>query len=746
MLRVDDPSERRMPQPPPSRLNEAARLFQIGRLDAAAEHCAAALREAPENFDAAFLLGAIRGSQGRMAEAAECFRLATARDPRSFAAHRNLGVALAGLGEDDGAAASFERALALNPKDAATHNDLGVALVRLQRHEAALAHFERALALNPGFAGALGNRGATLLAMDRAVEAATTFARALALNPQDADAHHNLGTALNKLKRHEEAVASFERAITIRPDHAAANNGLGVALVALRREKAAAASFERALALQPGYMEARLNLANVLRSLKRYEPALANAMAVLARLPDDAAALTLAAALKRHLCDWQGLGEIDATLMAHVAAGRGAVLPFMFLTVTDDPAAQMACAQRYWANKRVASPAPMRRDHLGDGRLRLGYLSADFHDHATARLAAALFEAHDRARFEVIAFSCGPDDGSAMRRRLEAAFDQFFDVRAESDEAIAARIRDAGIDVLVDLKGHTEQGRLEVLARHPALVQVHYLGYPGTLGGDAVDYLIADRVVVPPEAEPFFTERLVFLDGCYQVNDRHRAIAATTPSRLQCGLPERGFVFCCFNNNYKITPDVFAVWMRLLDAVEGSVLWLLADRGSEDNLRGEAASGGIDARRLVFAPRLPLEAHLARHRVADLFLDTAPVNAHTTASDALWAGLPLITCAGRSFVSRVAASLLSAVGLSELVTTNLRDYEELALTLAQTPKRLAAIRRKLEAARATAPLFDTARTCRQLEAAYLTMIEIHRHGEPPRSFAVPPEPSVSATG
>jgi protein O-GlcNAc transferase len=361
-------------------------------------------------------------------------------------------------------------------------------------------------------------------------------------------------------------------------------------------------------------------------------------------------------------------------------------------------------------------------------------------------LAAALFEAHDRTRFEVIAFSCGPHDRSAMRRRLDAAFDRFFDVRGESDEAIAARIRDTGIDILVDLKGHTEQGRLEVLARRPAPVQVHYLGYPGTLGGEAVDYFIADRVVVPAGADQFFTEKLVFLDGCYQVNDRRRAIAAETPSRLQCGLPERGFVFCCFNNNYKITPDMFAAWMRLLNAVEGSVLWLLADRGSEDNLRREAASRGIDPRRLVLASRLPLDAHLARHRVADLFLDTAPVNAHTTASDALWAGLPLITCAGRSFVSRVAASLLSAVGLPELVTTDLREYEELALALARTPERLAELRGKLEAGRATASLFDTARTCRQLEAAYLRMAEICRRGEPPRSFAVPAEPSVSATG
>jgi protein O-GlcNAc transferase len=723
-----------------SRLSDAARLFQAGRLDAAAELCAAVRREQPRSFDAAFLLGAIRGSQGRMAEAAACFRAAVALDPRSFPAQRNLGVAISASGQHDAAAASFARALELNPKDAATHNDLGVALARLRRHEGALAHFDRALALKPGFADALGNRGATLLAMDRAAEAAATFEEALALNPGDADAHHNLGTALSKLRRHADAIASFERAITLRPDHAAANNGLGVALAALGREEAAAASFERALALEPGYLEARLNLANALRSLKRYEAALAHAMAVLERMPDDPAALTLAAALKRHLCRWEGLAEIDARLVAQVAAGKGAVLPFVFLTVADDPAAQMRCARQYWMSKKKGQGegAAPRGPASPSTRVRLGYLSADFHDHATARLAASLFEAHDRTRFEVVAFSTGPDDGSAMRRRLEAGFDRFFDLRMESDEAIAERIRDAGIDILIDLKGHTEEGRLEVLARRPAPLQVHYLGYPGTLGGDPVDYFIADRIVVPPGAERFFTERLVFLNGCYQVNDRHRAIAAQTSSRAEASLPENGFVFCCFNNNYKITPAVFDVWMRLLAAVEGSVLWLLADRGSEDNLRREASSRGVDPRRLVFAPRLPLAAHLARHRLANLFLDTVPVNAHTTASDALWAGLPLITCVGQSMVARVAASLLSAVGLAELVSADLAQYETLALALARDPARLSELRRRLEAARLTAPLFDTARTCRQLETAYLTMEETRRRGDPPRSFTVPP--------
>jgi predicted O-linked N-acetylglucosamine transferase (SPINDLY family) len=353
---------------------------------------------------------------------------------------------------------------------------------------------------------------------------------------------------------------------------------------------------------------------------------------------------------------------------------------------------------------------------------------------------AELFERHDRSRFEIIGVSFGEDDKSKMRKRLVAAFDEFYDVSEKSDEEVATLLHDLQVDIAIDLKGHTQESRPGILAYRPAPIQTSYLGFPGTMGTEFIDYIIADKTVAPFEHQPFYTEKIVHLPDCYQVNDSKRRIAERTPMRQEAGLPETGFVFCCFNNNWKITPDVFGVWMRLLHAVEGSVLWLLGDNESaERNLRKEAQARGIDPARLVFAGRLPLEDHLARHRLADLFLDTLPVNAHTTASDALWAGLPVLTCEGTAFAGRVAASLLNAIGLPELVTHRIEDYEALALRLAKDPCLLEGYRNRLATNRLTHPLFDTDRFRRHLEAAYLQLWEIWQRGEQPRSFAVEAE-------
>ncbi len=726
-----------MASPSSHALNQVVRLFERGRLEEAAAACAAIVAAQPRNFDAMYFLGVIRGNQQRLAEAAHCFETAAALQPRSFAVHRNLGIAWGGLGRREAAIASFERALSLNPGDAATHGDLGAMLAESGQLDRALASFERAVALAPESPDALNNIGAALSALGRHEEAIAHFRRLVALRPRDPDAHSNLGAALNGTRRHDDAVLSCRRALALDTDHLPALNGLGAALAGSGQHEAALACFERALAVQPEDADAAVNAANALKSLKRYDAALARSGAVMARRPDDLAALTLCASLRRFVCAWPGLESIDARVIAAVRDAGAGVLPFVFITISDDPALQAVNARRYWRQRRVAAPALGERPPVAREKIRLGYLSADFHEHATARLAAELFELHDRARFEVVAFSSGPDDGSPMRRRLERAFDAFHDIRGAGDAAAAARIRDDKIDILVDLKGHTEDNRLEILARRPAPLQAHYLGYPGTLGVEFVDYLIADRFVAPPQTAQFFAEKLVYLPHSYQINDRRRPMGET-PTRGECGLPEIGFVFCCFNNSYKITPTVFDVWMRLLKALPESVLWLLADNGvAEENLRREAAGRGIGPERLVFAPRLPLAHHLARHRLADLFLDTVPVNAHTTASDALWAGLPLLTCAGRSFVARVAGSLLRAVGLPELVTDDLPSYEACALSLARDPDRLAAIRTKLAAGRASAALFDADRTRRHLEAAYAAMWDIRCRGESPRPIDIP---------
>ncbi len=419
--------------------------------------------------------------------------------------------------------------------------------------------------------------------------------------------------------------------------------------------------------------------------------------------------------------------------------------PFVLLALSTPTTArqQLRCSRRWvgrllksdgGAGRCLARPRPS----VPKSRITVGYLSGNFHSHAVAWLTAELFEKHDRGRFAIFGYSYGPDDRSPMRRRLAGAFDRFVDVKESSFAQAAQRIAADEVDILVDLMGYTKDTRPQILASRPAPIQVNYLGYPGTMGAEFMDYILVDDFVVPPDQQPFFTERLVHLPGCFQANDSQREISSRTPSRAQCGLPEDGFVFCCFNNSYKITPAVFDVWMRLLKAVPASVLWLSeGNRFVSANLRREAKARGVAAERLVFARPEPLMSdHLARHRVADLFLDTFPYNAHTTASDALWASLPVLTLSGRTFASRVAGSLLRTLGLPELITTSLEDYEQAALRLARDRKQLGDLRSRLKANRKTSGLFDGGRFARDLEKAYAAMWDDYASGREPQAFQV----------
>jgi predicted O-linked N-acetylglucosamine transferase (SPINDLY family) len=477
----------------------------------------------------------------------------------------------------------------------------------------------------------------------------------------------------------------------------------------------------------------------VLHALRRYEDAIASFRHVLALAPGTPYALSSLVWAELFACDWGELAPHIAALRELVRANQVPAAPFTLLAVSDSPAEQRQCAELH-VRETPGGPreALWRGAPRRHARIRLAYLSADFHEHATAYLTARLFELHDRDRFELIAISYGPDDRSAMRARLERAFDKFVDVRAMSDAQSARLMCEMEVDIAVDLKGHTADSRMAILAHRPAPLQLTYLGYPGSVGATYIDYVLADRVVVRPADEHFYTEKVVYLPDSYQVNDATAAIAERTPSRAETGLPQDAFVFCCFNNTYKLNPEIFAVWMRLLARQPRSVLWLLEHgAAAQRNLQRSAEAHGIEAARLVFAPRLARAEHLARHRLADLFLDTLPYNAHTTTSDALWAGLPVVTCLGTTFAGRVGASLLGAVGLEQLVTDGIAEYEALALRLARDEDALGSIREQLARNRLTHPLFDSARSCRHIEAAYQRMWEIHERGDPPRSFTVP---------
>jgi protein O-GlcNAc transferase len=568
-------------------------------------------------------------------------------------------------------------------------------------------------------------------------DAVRQFDVALKLNAKNAAVHNSRGVALGKLKRVTEALESFDRAIALQPNNAEAHSNRANALRELDRSEEALASGNRAIALKPEHAEALNNRANVLLRLKRYQEAIADLERVLRINPDFPYAKGVLLHTRMQLCDWRAFDAQIAAVIADVRAGKPASTPFALLAESGAARDQLMCAET-WVREKCPPPAAIRQGGAyRHDRIRIAYVSADFAEHPTSYLLAGLIEQHDRARFTIIGVSLGTATASAMRSRIAAAFDQFLDAGRKDDREVAGLLRHLEVDIAVDLMGFTHESRPGVFALRPAPVQVNYLGFPATMGADYMDYIIADRFVVPVEYQNHYREKLVYLPDCFQANDSKRTMGERPSTRPDAGLPESGSVFCAFSNSYKITPAIFDVWMRLLRQVDGSVLWLLGGNGAvEENLRREAAARGVAPDRLIFAARLGYADYLRRYQLADLFLDTAPFNAGATASDALWAGLPLVTCAGEVFAGRMAASLLRAVGLPQLVTDSLADYERLALELAQNRTAIEALKAGLAQGRATCALFDTARFTRRLESAYHTMWQRHQAGEPPASFAV----------
>jgi predicted O-linked N-acetylglucosamine transferase (SPINDLY family) len=555
----------------------------------------------------------------------------------------------------------------------------------------------------------------------RLAEADGLYARALALKPDLAEAHNNRGAIRQQAGDWEGALFCYDSALSHRPDYVEALANRGNVLIQLRQWPEALASFDRALALSPVRASALNGRAGTLGKLKRFPEAFAAYRSLRAADPANPYALGGMLVAAMQMCDWDAVEKLRPAMEEAVARGTAIVPPFLFLGFSGDPALQLACARNTIAEMNLPSLAPLwRGEDYGHDRPRIGYLSADYCQHPVALLLAELVEKHDRSRFEVLGLSTGPDDGSAIRHRLAKAFDQFHDLRGRGAHEIAALIRQLEIDIRVDLTGHTEGDHFAILNCRAAPVQVNWLGYPGTDGTPFVDYILADTVVAPPEHADFFSESIVRLPDSYFPTAYDPLPAA--PSRHQAGLPDQGFVFASFNNGWKITRPIFAAWLRLLQAVPGSVLWLLdANDAFRDNLRRAAAAASVAPERLIFAPRTDADSHLARQQLADLMLDTSPYNGHMTSSDALWTGVPLVTMLGTAFAGRVAASLLESVGMDELVTHSLDEYEALARALATDPVRLRAAREKLAQARTSMPLFDTDRMRQNVEDALLSI-------------------------
>jgi len=739
-------------------LNQAIAFHQAGRLADAERLYLQLMAADPREATAPHMLGVVRAQQGRHGEALELMRTALALKPKApeilsnFAnvlraegrleealsnydqalqakpdyvgAWNKRALVLRELGRLDEALESAGKALALQAHNVEALNTCGIVLADLGRHDEALAQYDQALVRAPGFPDTLNNRALTLKALKRPEEALASVEQALTSHGQFAEGWNNRGIVLAELKRMGEALDSYDRALALRPDFAEAYNNRAAALFAIKRFSESLGDCDRALAIDPSFADALYNAGNALSELNRPQEALSKYEQALVIDPQHPNALSGLANTAMTVGDWERTARLAEELKADVLAGKSRIQPFVLMGYLDDNEIQLRCSQNYARQSGPGALAPIwQGERYGHAKIRLAYLSADFHEHVTSTLLVEMFEQHDRARFETIAVSFGPDDNSPMRARLMRAFDRFYDARQQSDREVAELLRSWEIDIAVDLGGYTSGARPWVLAHRPAPVQAKYMGFPGTSGSDFIDFIIADELVAPRDQHSFFSEKIAALPDTLWVTDTKRAIAET-PSRREAGLPEQGFVFCCFNHNWKITPPIFDVWMRLLKQVDGSVLWLLEGNSSiRENLCRQAAVRGIAETRLIFAGRTTPDRHLARQKLADLFLDTLPYNAHTTASDALWVGLPVVTLPGKSFPARVAASILKAANLSELIARDLDDYEKLALQLARDPTALAAIRAGLKAGRENAPLFDTVRFTRNLEAAYAAMLE-----------------------
>ncbi len=713
-------------------LGRGSALFGLKRYDEAVAAYDNALGFKPDLTEAWLGRGNVLVDLRRHHEAVAAYDKAISLRPDLAGAWLGRGNAEAGLKRYDEAVSAYDTALSLKPDLTEVWLGRGNVFVELERHDEAVAAYDEALSLNAGLAEAWLGRGNACTGIKQYDDAFMAYDKALSLDAGLAEAWFGRGNALAELKRYDEAFAAYDKAILLKPDLAGVWACRGNIFLDQKRGVEALDAYDRALLLDPGLARAWLGRGNVFADLKHYDEAFSACDKAVALKPDLLGLQGMRIYCKMQLCDWRNLEAESDRIVQAVRNGKGTTGPFEFLGIGSSVEDQLDCA-RLWVRK-VCPPVGTslwRGEIYRNSRIRIGYVSADFRPHPVADLVAGVFECHDRSQFEVFGISIGPNDKSEIRLRLERSFDTFIDAEALRFDDIAKRIRAEQIDILIDLNGLTQHARTELFACRPAPIQVNYLGYPGTMGASYMDYIIADPILIPASHRSSYLEKVVYLPHSYLPHDDNgRRISERSFERGEFGLPQNGFVFCCFNNAYKLNPDLFRSWMKLLRAVEGSVLWLSENNATATtNLRREAAAAGVDPDRLVFAGRVPSpEDHLARHRLADLFLDTLPYNAHTTASNALLAGLPVLTQIGETFAGRVAASLLTAIGLPELIVQTEERFESMAIELATRPEQMAAIKRRLAENRVTKPLFDTNLYTRHIESAFATMYQRYQGG------------------
>jgi protein O-GlcNAc transferase len=728
------------PNQPLAHSNLGNALLTVGQPLRALDSLDQALRLKSDLSIAHYNRGNALKALGRAEQALVSYDAALRVDGSHAKTLNNRGVVLQELGRLQEARSSFEQALHLDPRFAAPGKNLAAVLLKVGRPLEALTVSERVLEREPGDPQAICARGNALLALERLDAAIECYTRALQIDPDCVAALLNRGAVLQRLKRLEPALEDCELALRLRPESVLALCNAGDLLLGLDRAEPALANYERALALAPEDCDALHGRGAALLKLGRFEAA-AQAFEGLLRIqPDNPSALGNLFHLRLEQCDWHDYGDLSARAFESLRRTKRFVNPLSLL-LHDDSEINLSCARAFVEEKfspqQSLGPFPPPASLRDRKKIRLAYVSADFADHPVAHLLAGVLERHDREHFEVIGVSLRSRGSGPLEQRVHGALDKYLDASAMSDRGMAESMREWSVDIAVDLMGFTDGSRQGIFAHRAAPVQVNYLGYAGTTGAPYMDYLLGDAVVIPPGDDRWYSEKVVRLPDCYLPTDDRRTVD-DAPTRIQAGLPQRGFVFCAFTKAHKISPRVFEIWMRLLRQTEGSVLWL-GDMGgaARANLLREAERFGVERGRLVLAPRVAgRREHLGRQALADLYLDTLPYNAHSTACDALWAGVPVLTCTGSGFASRVAASALAAAGLPELVTCSLEEYERRALDLAHRPERLQELRLRLTPQDKRLPLFDTARYTGHLEAAFRRMHDRAVRGEAAASFSV----------
>jgi predicted O-linked N-acetylglucosamine transferase (SPINDLY family) len=724
-------------------LDHAVALERNGMLVQADSAYATVIANNPQYFDALHLYGLFKFKRGQLSDAIRLIENAHKLNPGSLNALNSLGVVYAHLKSYGQALDTFNKIVQHDQNNIQALSNKAQCLNELGRFQEAVDICDKILSLDKFKLDASLARGAALLELGNHEQALLSYQNIVAFNPTHAVAWCGIGNAFYRLKRYDEALAAYDRALFLKADLENAWFGRGNALSDLRRHNEALVAYDKAVSIKPNLTEAWLARAVIFSSMRRSKEAIDAYTKVKNINPDFPFIDGFYIHQKMLSCDWAGLDRMIQAVEADIFARKPSALPFGWQGLSESEQSLRLCAQ-IWNEIKFPIPKIIRKDtiqrtKLLSDKIRIGYVSGEFRDHATSRLIAGLLESHDKAKFEVIGLDNGWDDSSAVRARINNALNKIIDIRRLDDDTVAAKIHDERIDILVNLNGYFGEGRTRVFAYKAAPIQVNYLGFPGTLGAGYIDYIIADKCVLPPESKICYDEKVVYLPHTYQVNDRNKTVSESNNSRSESNLPLDEFVFCCFNNAYKITPNTFDSWMAILKRVDNSVLWLLEDNDlAAQNLRREAQQRAVDPSRLIFAKRMPLADHLARHLLADLFLDTLPYNAHTTASDALWAGLPVLTQIGQTFAGRVAASLLNAIGLPELITHSRQEYEALAVELALNRERLFLIREKLEKNRMTTPLFDTALFTRHMEAAYEAMYQRNQAGLLPDHIEIQP--------